>query len=459
MTDKEPGTPRVRDVLVCVLVVQVVFALSAGAALILDPASMLDHPGVQLLTGSLIVMPIVMATVLALRFRRNHRAESIRSLIHAQLMDTVLRTSRDWVWAVNDQGIFTFSNPASATMLGWLPADLIGRHCNVVIEPADLARSWKAVQTSDIESGSPWTGAIVRCRHRDGTTVWMDVTGTLRQAREGQRVGFEGTGRPLPPESAQAAAASESRTRILAMIDQKLLLTAFQPIHDLTTGHFIGVEALTRFVEEDGVGAEYWFAEAALAGLVSDLDFAALETALEAALCLPPSIYVALNISPSTCLDPRLPGLLKRSGLPLKRIVLELTERLEVSEYTPLISALKPLRQRGLRIAVDDAGSGFASMRHILHVRPDIIKLDRSLIAGIDDNQGQLALGAALAEFARQIGATLVAEGIETPEELAAVAGIGMTAGHGYLIGRPSVHPRDWAAWYENSDPGSRRRK
>jgi EAL domain-containing protein (putative c-di-GMP-specific phosphodiesterase class I) len=139
--------------------------------------------------------------------------------------------------------------------------------------------------------------------------------------------------------------------------------------------------------------------------------------------------------------------MLARSDLPLGRIVLELTERLEVSEYGPLLAALTPLRECGLRIAVDDAGSGFASMRHVLHIRPDIIKLDRSLIAGIDDDQGQRALGAAMAEFARQTGATIVAEGIETQEELAAVSGLGMTAGQGYLLGRPCVHPREWAAW------------
>ena len=137
-------------------------------------------------------------------------------------------------------------------------------------------------------------------------------------------------------------------------------------------------------------------------------------------------------------------------------IVLELTVRLEVCDYAPRLSALAPLRHRVLRIAVDDAGSGFASMRHILHIRPDIIKLDRSLIAGIDDNQGQHALGAALVEFAHQIGATLVAEGLETPAELAAVGRLGMTAGQGYLLGRPSIHPRDWDDWYETSRRGQR---
>jgi hypothetical protein len=111
----------------------------------------------------------------------------------------------------------------------------------------------------------------------------------------------------------------------------------------------------------------------------------------DAARMLPGGIYVALNISPATCLDQRLPGLLGGSGLRLSRLVIQLTERLEVEEYDPLILALAPLRRKGLRIAVDDAGSGFASLRHVLHIRPDIIKLDRSLIKGINDDQGRRA--------------------------------------------------------------------
>ncbi|MCY1240983.1 EAL domain protein [compost metagenome] len=86
-------------------------------------------------------------------------------------------------------------------------------------------------------------------------------------------------------------------------------------------------------------------------------------------------------------------------------------------------------------------------MRHILHLRPDIIKLDRSLIAGINDDIGQHALGAAMVAFARQIGATLIAEGIETAAELAAVNGLGMTAGQGYYLGRPTIQPEEWAKW------------
>lgn len=446
---------RVRDVLVVVLVVQLVFALIGAAVLILDPSGLLEEPRDQLLAALLILAPVTMAVVLAVRFRKRHRAEGRRTRATAQLMDTVLTTSHEWVWAVDDQGLFTFSSPASESIVGWAPEELLGQRCDLVIDGADLARAKSEVAEAP---GPAWTGVVARCRHRDGRAVWVEVSGTVRPAGQDHPAGFEGTSRLLPPLTAREAIDSRNREQLQLMLDQDRLLTAFQPIRSLETGGLIGVEALTRFVDEGTAGTEFWFSEAAIVGLLSELEFAAMEKALETAPALPPTIYVALNLSPETCLDPRLPGFLRRSGLPPKRIVLELTERVEVNEYAPLTAALDPLRREGLRIAVDDAGSGFASMRHILHLRPDIIKLDRSLIAGIDDNQGQEALGAAMVEFARRIGATVIAEGIETSEELAAVASLGMTAAQGYLIGRPSIHPQDWAAWSESKSPDTESR-
>jgi PAS domain S-box-containing protein len=437
-TPPEGRAPRSRDLLVGVI---------TTAALIVDPSGILAHPGARMLAGALVLLPIAVAGLLALRFHRSHCSERMLARVTTQLMDTVLSTSREWLWAVDDQGNFTFSSPASTTLFGYSPSELVGNHCSMVIDLDDLERALAAAPASPDPDGP--SGAVVRCRHRDGRQVWLESSAHARSTADGHPGGFEGTSRPVPPETAQEAAAARSRATIRGIIDGNRLLTAFQPIHRLVTGKIVGVEALTRFVSDDGANAEYWFNEAAAVGLAAELEIAALQTALVTAQELPSGIYVALNISPATCLDPRLPGILESSCVPLDRIILELTERLEVSEYGPLISALAPLRQLGLRVAVDDAGSGFASMRHVLHIRPDIIKLDRSLISGIDDDLGQRALGAALAEFARQIGATLVAEGIETQAELTAVTALGLTAGQGYFFGRPSVHPREWAAWHD----------
>jgi PAS domain S-box-containing protein len=436
-----------RHVLVCLFTVQVALALSAAAALILIPSALFHHPAFQILAGYLALI-LVAATVLGtLRYLRGHRRDRMRGQVAADLIDTVLSTSREWLWVLDEKGQFTFSSRASATLLGYEPGELVGKPVGMVIEVEDLARARQSVAALQDQDRPGWAGVIVRCRHRHGSPVWVEVSGRTRRAADGTPAGFEGTSRLLSPRTAEEAATTRSRARIREIISGQRLLTAFQPIHDLVAGRVLGVEALSRFVSDDGVGADYWFGEATAVGLGTELEFAALETALKAAEELPPSLYVALNVSPDTCLDPRLPQVLDDSHVSLDRIVLELTERLPVEEYSLLTAALEPLRQRGLRIAVDDAGSGFASMRHILHLRPDIIKLDRSLIAGIRDNTGQHALGAAMVEFAKQINATLVAEGIETPAELSAVTGLGMTAGQGYLLGRPSIQPRDWATW------------
>lgn len=229
--------------------------------------------------------------------------------------------------------------------------------------------------------------------------------------------------------------------------------TAFQPIRDLGTGAVIGAEALTRFTTFPGRSVGTWFANATSIGRGPDLEFLAMETALAAAAKLPPHLYIAVNLSPAACLDPRLREILQKSGLPPERIVLEVTERSEVTDYEPLAAEFEILRQTGLRVAVDDAGAGFASMRHILQLRPELIKLDRSIIAGIDADAHQRALGFAMVSFARATGATLIAEGIETAGELATVTQLGMNAGQGYFLGQPTICPEDWAAWTHNSTP------
>ncbi|HKS02228.1 MAG TPA: EAL domain-containing protein, partial [Arthrobacter sp.] len=115
--------------------------------------------------------------------------------------------------------------------------------------------------------------------------------------------------------------------------------------------------------------------------------------------------------------------------------------------YRPLTAAIAPLRLRGLRIAVNGGEAGFTSMDQVLELHPDIIKLDRSFIAGIEGSQGQRLRVAAMAELARYVDAAIGAQGVETQEELDAVTELGIVAAQGYLLGRPSVHPLDWNAW------------
>jgi EAL domain-containing protein (putative c-di-GMP-specific phosphodiesterase class I) len=122
----------------------------------------------------------------------------------------------------------------------------------------------------------------------------------------------------------------------------------------------------------------------------------------------------------------------------LSRVVLEITEHTTVEDYAKLHEVLRPLRERGMRLSIDDAGAGYSSFRHILRLRPDFIKLDISLTRDIDSDRGRRALAAALIGFARETGAELIAEGVETESELATLRKLGVHKAQGYLLGRPA---------------------
>ncbi|WP_284979327.1 EAL domain-containing protein [Arthrobacter sp. fls2-241-R2A-200] len=239
----------------------------------------------------------------------------------------------------------------------------------------------------------------------------------------------------------------EMRESIQSVLTDKLLLTAFQPVHALPGGEVVGVEALTRFVGEDGAGADVWFNEAAAAGLGTELEIAALHCALTAAHDVPEDLSVALNLTPATAQDPRVRDLLAAATLAADRIIIELTGSLASMESPSADEILRPLRKLGLRVAISASGAGFAPADLIDQLHPDIIKLDRHLIEGIASSEGQKIRAKAIVEQARAAGADIIAEGIETAEELEEVTALKVTAAQGYLLGRPSVHPLDWSAW------------
>jgi len=236
-----------------------------------------------------------------------------------------------------------------------------------------------------------------------------------------------------------------SEKRIRAVLGNRMLLTAFQPIRELPGGKITGFEALARFVSTDGASADTWFREAAAIGLGPDLEIAALQCALSAARDIPPHLFVAFNVSPAILTQKRTIELLNASRLPLGRTIIELTCRTSDRGCDDLIRVLTPLRRKGLRVAVDGSGSGFTPAEHIRRLRPDIIKVDRTFIETIlgDSSPDDPVV----IELAWEVGAVLAAEGIETEDELVALMRAGMTVGQGYLLGRPSVHPLDWSAW------------
>lgn len=235
--------------------------------------------------------------------------------------------------------------------------------------------------------------------------------------------------------------------RISELLHNRMLLTAFQPILDLGLGTAVGVEALSRFVSDDGASADVWFAEATALGRSLELEFFAMGSALRTAEELPEHVFLSINISPAACLDARLSELLAAGRIPLDRIVLELTESVRDDDYPDVVAALAPLRVEGLRIAVDDVNPDLGAMSRMVQLEPDFIKLGRNVISGIDSDQHQQQLAGGMVDFAARMGCTLIAEGVEDSAELTALAAHGITLGQGYFLGRPTIQPQEWASW------------
>jgi EAL domain-containing protein (putative c-di-GMP-specific phosphodiesterase class I) len=238
------------------------------------------------------------------------------------------------------------------------------------------------------------------------------------------------------------------RATIHDTIAQGRLETAVQPVVDLATGRCVGFEALSRF---DFGFPDVVFGQARSVGLGVDLELVAARKAHAVLPRLGQGQYLAVNLTPDAAIP--LCALAAAAAVyPMDRLVLELTEHASVQDYRRLREALVPLRERGLRIAIDDAGAGFASLHHIVELEPDIIKIDRSLIDGISSNKALRSIVTGFVLLALDSGATLVAEGVETAEDLRVLASLGVDAAQGYLLARPSTDPADLARWIATPD-------
>jgi EAL domain-containing protein (putative c-di-GMP-specific phosphodiesterase class I)/DNA-binding NarL/FixJ family response regulator len=227
------------------------------------------------------------------------------------------------------------------------------------------------------------------------------------------------------------------RERVRTAIERDDALDiVLQPICALDGRGVVGAEALSRFRGRPKRGPDRWFAEAGDVGMRTELELRAVRKALARLPELEPSLYLAVNVSPVTVCSREFQRLFSHEGS--DRIVSEITEHAPVDDYKRLNASLTAIRKRGVRVAVDDAGAGFASLRHILKLEPEFIKLDIGLVAGIAEDASQQALAAGLISFANKIDATIVAEGIERETELAALRDLGVEYGQGYYLGRPA---------------------
>jgi EAL domain-containing protein (putative c-di-GMP-specific phosphodiesterase class I)/DNA-binding response OmpR family regulator len=225
------------------------------------------------------------------------------------------------------------------------------------------------------------------------------------------------------------------RAEMTSLVRNGQFDAAFQPIVELAGLRVIGYEALTRF--RDGVGPEARFAEAAGLGLGADLELATLATAIDASSRLPSGTFLSVNVTPNLVLDSRdaLADLFGRADRP---VVIELTEHDAVEDYPALRSAIRGFDPE-VRVSIDDAGAGFASLRHVVMLQPHFVKLDRTWVTGIDSDPTRQAMVAGLSHFARTTGCDLVAEGIEAESERDALEELDVRLGQGYLLGAPAI--------------------
>lgn len=206
---------------------------------------------------------------------------------------------------------------------------------------------------------------------------------------------------------------------------------AFQPVVDMRSGRVVAQEALARF--DDGTAPGQVFQAATVLDCRVRLELALIETAIERAIALPDGVRLHLNVSPTTARDPELAKLV---GSSRRRIVLEITEHAIFGSDSA--KALRDVIPASCLLAADDVGVGYAGLSQLLEFRPDIVKIDRSVVTGVDEDPARQALVVGLVQFARATGSSLVGEGVETAEEGDTLRRLGVELGQGYYFGRPA---------------------
>lgn len=244
----------------------------------------------------------------------------------------------------------------------------------------------------------------------------------------------QGAGGHLP--GAEASAGPDWAENLAAACRGEGLSAAYQPITDTARGTVVGYEALARFPGFAEKSPEIWFAAARAHGQSAELEAAALRTALKARPTLPSNCFLSLNVSPELLRSESIRDIWRREGN-LGGLVVELTEQTPIDSYLQLEPDLNQLRAAGALIAVDDAGSGYAGLRHLLALRPSLIKIDRELIQDVDRDEAKRALISMLGTFASRVDAWILAEGVERAEELDALVSLGVPLVQGYYLARP----------------------
>jgi PAS domain S-box-containing protein len=383
------------------------------------------------------------ATRLRLTLARTEDLQEVQSTLLSHMTDGVLLQGAD--------GHVVAMNPAAQVLLGLSADQLLGRaavHPDWMVLRSD-GTVWPIAETPalvTLSTGIAQHDQMVGVLLPGGERRWLRVNTSAKRTRNTGEIQHVVTSMTdeTRRHNAQLALSLDRDTRrrhIQAVLDHGGPQILVQPIVDLATGAVVGGEALSRFAGSPAQGPDRWFADALDVGFGSELELTVIRLALAKLKAMPKSAYLSINMSPSTASSTAFIDLLGCSDVALDRVVIELTEHSDVSDYAVLRIALANLRGMGVRIAIDDTGAGFASLSHVLKLRPDIVKLDIDLIRGIHNDPARRSLVSGLVSFAKEIGTQLLAEGIETADELSTLRQIGVMYGQGYYLGTPALLP------------------
>jgi PAS domain S-box-containing protein len=319
-----------------------------------------------------------------------------------RMLSAVEFAAGDALWEVSADGVITYVSAGAPDILGPGTQRLVGNHIDRILPEHERQRGTQLLADGAVAGG--WQDQEFTYITTEGDEIVLLSTAVANIGPNGQVVGFTGTIRRRDEAIAARRDRDEAQDRITSILDRRAVQIVFQPIIDVQSGRVVGAEALSRFLLDPVVAPDRIFADAASVGLGVELELLAIEEALLEGRQLPRDVYVSVNVSPHTVLSGQLERVLSASGWDPRRLIIEITEHVSVADYDCVNAALSPLRVQGIRLAVDDAGAGYASFQHILKLRPDFIKLDRGLVAGIESDPAQRALVAAVATFARDVG-------------------------------------------------------
>lgn len=316
---------------------------------------------------------------------------------------------------------------------GWVGTGLVllvlGCAGRALLEQRTGTLWWSAVGLTVLAAVVPGLGlSLVTCRrYRRQLRRWRHLEVQVRSARASS---------PLLPGLSVSPDDDDGLPRpdeVDAILDGGYIGVALQPVIGLPGAGVLGMEALARFGGR--VPPDRWFRAGRRYGKAAALELLAMRCALSHLHTLPDDAFLALNLSPPALADDEVRAELRRHDL--SRLVIEVTEHEAISDYRAIRDELAALRRLGARVAVDDTGAGFASLRHVLLLQPDVVKLDRTLILGIDHDARQRALVAALVALGEEVGVLLIGEGVETQEQLEALTALRLPAAQGFHLGVP----------------------